>query len=105
MNRSNSSRKLESKLFLLLFEKSSKMKIITVTDISVEKVAMMICKKQKQVLFACIDALTSLSLVKSQMRCVMNRLYALSYLFSNTQNPLECDYDDISCMNSINIIE
>ena len=88
---------------MLLFEKSSKIKIITVTETSVEKVAMMIRKKQKQDLFACIDALTSLSLVKSQMRCVMNRLYALSCLFSNSQNAFEYDYDDISYVNLISI--
>ena len=52
------------------------MKIIIITETSVEKVAMMIRKKQKQVLFASIDALTSLIFVKSQMRCVLNRPYA-----------------------------
>ena len=88
---------------MLLFEKSSKIKIIIITETSVEKVAMMIRKKQKQVLFASIDALTSLILVKSKMRFVMNRLYTLSCLFLNTQNPLECVYDDISCLNLISI--
>ena len=88
---------------MLLFEKSSKIKIIIITETSVEKVAMMIRKKQKQVLFASIDALTSLILVKSKMRFVMNRLYTLSCLFLNTQNPLECVYVDISCLNLISI--